>query len=171
VSAIASTSPSYPPLPDELVTLIQGGVSLLMGTCSDDLIPESVRCAGLRVWPCACKLTVLVPKGTGEITIANLRSNGRVALTMSQIETHRTLQVKGSVPDIRDGGEEDHALCLRYAPKLRKALAWVGLPEGVTSGLSLWPAWAVDVDILQVFAQTPGPMAGVRMPLAGGALP
>ena len=35
-------------------------------------------------------------------------------------------------------------------------------------GLTLWPAWAVDLDITHVYAQTPGPLAGVRMPLASG---
>ena len=50
---------TFPPLPDELVELIQGGVSLLTGTCSAVLVPESVRAGGLRVWPGACKLTVL----------------------------------------------------------------------------------------------------------------
>jgi hypothetical protein len=159
-------------LPPEIVEFIEGGRSLLMGTCSPDLVPESVRGAGLRVWPCASRLTVLMPKATGDIAIANLRANGRLAVTMSQVETHRTVQVKGTVLAIRDGGEEDHALAERYATEFRKALAWVGLPEGVTKGLTIWPAWAIDLEIVHVFAQTPGPLAGARMPLLpDGKLP
>lgn len=162
--------PSFPPLPDDLVALIQGGVSLLTGTCSLDLVPESVRGAGLRVWPGACQLTVLMPKATSEVAIANLRANPRLAVTMSQIETHRTVQVKGKVLAIRDGEGDDveHALAMRYSAALRASFAWVGVPEGVTRGLTVWPAWAVDLDIVHVFAQTPGPTAGQRMPLAPG---
>ncbi len=160
------STPSYPPLPADLVELVQGGVSLLTGTCSKDLVPESVRSTGLRIWPCACKLTVLLPKATGDIAIQNLRDTGRIAITASVIETFRTLQMKGRVLAIRDGGAEEEALANRYAPGFRGALAYVGVPEGVTRGLTIWPAWAVDVEILQVFAQTPGPHAGQRMPLA-----
>jgi hypothetical protein len=161
-------SASFPPLPDELVELITGGVSLLSGTCSADLVPESQRACGVRVWPGACKLTVFLPKATGEIAIANLRDNGRLAVTMSQIQTYRTVQVKGTVVAIRDAADEDRALIEHYGAGLRASLAWVGIPESVTRGLAFWPAWAVDLDIVNVFAQTPGPVAGVKMPLPAG---
>ena len=161
-------SASFPPLPDELVAFAQGGVSLLSATCSADLVPEAQRIAGVRVWPCACKLTVMLPKATGEIAIANLRENGRLAVTLSQIQTYRTVQVKGTVFGIRDADEADRELIEHYAVGLRAALAWVGVPEGITRGFTLWPAWAVDMDIVNVFAQTPGPVAGVKMPLPAG---
>ena len=164
-------SGSFPPLPDELVALVQGGVSLLTGTCSPDLVPECVRGAGVRVWPGACRLTVLMPKATGEIAIANLRANGRLAVTMSQVETHRTVQVKGRTLAIRDGDEADRELSTRYGAAFRASLSWVGIPEGITRGLTLWPVWAIDLEIEHVFAQTPGPVAGVKMPLPAGAGP
>lgn len=162
-------SATFPPLPDELVEFVQGGVSLLTATCSPDLVPECMRAAGLRVWPGACQLTVLLPKATGDISIANLRANGRLAVTMSQIQTHRTVQVKGTVLAIREGDDADRALFERYAPGLRASLAHVGVPERISRRLKLWPAWAVDLEIVHVFAQTPGPVAGARMPLAPGA--
>ena len=166
-------SPSFPPLPADLVEHVHGGVSLLTGTCSADLVPESVRSAGIRVWSCACKLTVFLPQATADIAVANLRSNPRIAITASQVETHRTVQMKGRVLAIRAANEEeDHPLVLRYGAAFRRALDFVGIPEGVTSGLAQWPAWAVDVEIEHVFAQTPGPLAGLRMPLVTGtALP
>ncbi len=147
---------------------MQGGVSLLSGTCSSALVPESQRACGLRVWPGACKLTVMLPKATGEITIANLRENPRLAVTMSQIPTHRTMQVKGTVFAIRDATDDEHAWIEAYAVKLRAQFAYLGIPEGVTRGLTFWPAWAVDMDIVHVFAQTPGPVAGAKMPLPSG---
>ena len=148
---------------------MQGGVSLLSATCSAALVPESQRAAGVRVWPCACKLTVLLPKATGAIAIANLRENPRLAVTMSQIQTYRTVQVKGTVFAVRDADDEDRALMERWAAGFRASIAWVGVPEGLTRGLNLWPAWAVDMDIVHVFAQTPGPVAGVKMPLPAGS--
>jgi hypothetical protein len=143
---------------------------MLSGTCSADLVPEAQRAAGVRVWPGACRLTVFLPKSTGEISIANLQQNGRLAVTMSQIETHRSVQLKGNVIAIRDADEADRAHVERYAAGLRASFAWIGVPEGVTRGLNLWPAWAVDMDIVNVFAQTPGPVAGVKMPLPAGSV-
>jgi hypothetical protein len=161
--------PSFPPLPAELAEFVQGGVSINTGTVSPDLVPESVRAVGVRVWPCACKLTVFLPKSTAEFAIENMRASKRVAVTMSQVETYRTVQVKGSVLAIREANEDDREVIERYAAAFRKSLAWIGLPEGVTRGLSIWPAWAIDQEIVHVFSQTPGPMAGVRMPLSPDA--
>lgn len=143
-------------------------MSLLAATCSAALVPESQRVAGIRVWPGACRLTVMLPRATGEIAVANLRENPRIAITMSQIPTHRTVQVKGNVLAVREADDEDRALIERWAAGFRASIAIIGVPEVVTQGLNLWPAWAVDVDIVNVFAQTPGPIAGVKMPLPTG---
>ncbi len=64
----------YPPLPAELVTFAESGVSLLVGTASATLEPDCVRVFGVRVWPDARKLTVIVPAVTGATSIANLRA-------------------------------------------------------------------------------------------------
>jgi hypothetical protein len=160
---------SFPPLPDDLVTLVQSGVSVLAGTCSADLVPESVRGVGLRVWPGACRVTVFMPKATAEIALANLRENNRLAVTISEIATHRSLQLKGTTFGIREADEADRELVMRYSEALRASFAWIGIPEGVTRCLTVWPAWAVDLEIAQVFSQTPGPVAGAKMPLAPGA--
>lgn len=145
-------------------------MSLLVGTCSADGAPDCLRAMGMRVWPGACQLTVLLPAATAKASIANLRENPRLALTISHIPTHRTVQVKGQVLAIRDGAEDDHRLAQRYRVKLAEDLAFVGQPAANTLRLAIWPCHAVDLDISVVFAQTPGPVAGVRMPLSSGRL-
>ena len=161
-------SASFPPLPDELVAFVHGGVSLLSGTCSAALVPESQRACGIRIWPGACRLTLWLPKATGEVAVANLRENPRIAITASQIQTHRTVQLKGNVLEVREATEADRATIDTWFAGFRASLAWVGVPENLTLGYTAWPAWAVDVDIVNVFAQTPGPVAGVKMPLPAG---
>jgi hypothetical protein len=159
--------PSYPPLPDELVEFTQGGKSLLVGTCSAKLQPDCVRAVGLRIWPGASQLTVLLPATTGAVSIANLRENPRIALTISHIPTHRTVQIKGKVLAIRDGGEAERELATRYREAFTVDLAWAGQPRATTLRLGIWPCFAVDVDIAMAFAQTPGPVAGHKLPAAG----
>jgi len=158
-------APTFPPLPPELVTFAEGGVSLLVGTCGPDLAPDCVRAGGVRVWPDACRLTVLLPAATAAVSIANLAANPRLALTFSEIATHRTFQIKGAVLDVREGDESDRALALRYRTAFAAALATYGQLPRVALRISVWPCWAVDLDIATVYAQTPGPSAGARMPL------
>lgn len=161
----------YPPLPPELIAFAEGGVSILVGTASAKHEPDCVRGMGVRVSPDGCQLTVIVPVVTGETSIANLRENPRLAVTLSHIPSHRTLQVKGNVIAIRDGGEEELAFAIRYRALLAEDLAFVGQPAANTTRLGIWPCVAVDIQIQLVFAQTPGPQAGVKLtPQTRGAL-
>lgn len=153
----------YPPLPADLVNFTEGGVSLLVGTASKELVPDCVRCVGVRVWEDACTLTVLLPAATSVQTIENLRANPRLALTVSHIPSHRTMQIKGTVAAINEGNEADQYFATRYRAALSEDLAFIGMPAANTLRLSIWPCWAVDVAIEVVFVQTPGPQAGVKM--------
>jgi len=159
--------PAYPPLPAELVEFTGGGKSLLVGTASSLLAPECVRAVGVRVWPGGCQLTVLIPAGTGAISIANLRETGKIAITLSHIPTHRTVQIKGTVLAIRDGDESDRELATAYRRLFGDDLAWAGQPMANTLRMKVWPLFAVDVEIAVAFAQTPGPVAGKQLPQVG----
>jgi hypothetical protein len=163
-------SASFPPLPPELVTFTEGGVSILVGTCTRDLQPEAMRGMGLRVWPGASQLTVLLPAATGVRSIANLRDNPRIAITIAHIPSHKTIQIKGNVLAIRDGDAGERELATRYREQFSDDLAFVGQPAANTLRLGIWPCYAVDVDITVVYAQTPGPVAGNKMPLSSGRL-
>lgn len=144
-------------------------MSLLVGTCGPDLAPDCVRAVGLRVWPDACHLTVLLPAATAQTSIANLRANPRIAVTASHVPSHRTYQFKGPVLAIRDGNDDDHALATRYRELFAEDLAFAGQPAANSLRLSIWPCHAVDFEVTVVYAQTPGPTAGVKMPLASEA--
>jgi len=155
-------------LPDELVEHAHDGVSCLVGTASADQIPDCVRGAGVRVWPGACQLTVLIPAATGATAIKNLRENPRLAVTLSKIPTHRTVQVKGTVLAIRDGDESDRAAARAYLEKFAVDLEWAGQPRTLSMRLGFWPCFAVDLEIEVAYDQTPGPVAGNKLPLRAG---
>ena len=160
-------SASYPPLPPDLVTFAHGGVSILVGTCSREGAPDCVRGMGVRVWDDACHLTLIMPAKTGATSMANLATNPRLAVTLSHIPSHRTVQVKGRVLAIRDGGADDRVLAETYRRLLADDLAFVGQPAANTLRLGIWPCHAIDLAIDLVFAQTPGPSAGVKLPMQG----
>lgn len=161
-------SPSFPPLPPELVAFTERGVSILVGTCSRALVPDCVRGCGVRVWPGACQATVLMPVATSVQAIANLRENPRIGFTLCHMPTHETVQIKGAVLGIRDGNDDERAIALAYREAFAVDLAWVGQSKGNGLRFSVWPCHAIDVEIGVVYHQTPGPSAGIKMPLPAG---
>jgi hypothetical protein len=158
---------AFPPLPDDLVEFAHGGRSALVGTCSRDLDPECMRANGVRIWPGGYKLTIFLPTATAALTVANLRENPRISITLSEIATHRTMQLKGAVLEIRTAPEEDQAYVSSYRELFAADLAWAGQTTANTLALTVWPAYAVDVEIAVVYTQTPGPAAGLQMPIPG----
>ncbi len=153
----------YPPLPPDIVAFVESGPSVLVGTRDQDLVPDAVRAVGLRVWPGSSQITVYLAAATSARAAANARSNRRMAVTVSHPPTHRTYQIKGVVLDVRDASADDRAVIEKYVDDFVDVLASVGLPRHITRSMNRWPAFAVDLDIGEVFAQTPGPGAGSRM--------
>ncbi len=136
---------------------------MLVGTRDEALRPDAVRAVGVRVWPGASRLTVYLAVATSTRAVANARATEQLALTVSHPPTHRTYQIKGAVREVREAASEDRTLIDRYIDDFADVVAGVGLPRHITRRMTVWPAFALDVDIAEVFVQTPGPDAGSRM--------
>ena len=136
---------------------------MLVGTRDRDLVPDAVRGVGVRIWPGAAQLTAYLPVATSARAVANLRDNGRLAVTLSLPRTHRTIQIKGTVRELRAARDDERATILAWRDGFVACLAVVGLLPGATGRLTCWPAHAADLDIEEVFTQTPGPGAGARI--------
>lgn len=152
-----------PPLPTALRNFIQHGLSILIGTRGPDLMPETVRGVGVELWPDARGLKLFVPVANGARTLANLRDNQRIAITLSRPLTHETVQLKGTVTHMRDADASERAFTDAYVVAVSGVLAYCGLPPHVTRRMTSWPATVLDVVIEDVFLQTPGPGAGERL--------
>jgi hypothetical protein len=153
----------FPPLPAELVEFSESGLSIQVATRDAALRPSSTRAVGVRVWPGASQLTVFLAAATSASCVADLRDNGKLALTLSLPATHETIQIKGTAREVRQASDDDGAFIERYREQFARRLVLVGLPSRIVLRLACWPAFAVDLDIAEVFAQTPGPGAGQRM--------
>lgn len=152
-----------PPLPHELVAFAESGTSVLVGTRDADLRADAVRGVGVRVWPDRCGLTVFMPVATSARTAANLRDNGQLAVTLSRPADHRTVQIKGTVRDVREARADERAFVEAYRRTLTAALLRVGMAAELTARLTCWPAIAAELEIAEAFQQTPGPDAGMRL--------
>ena len=160
-------------IPDELVDLFEGGVSILIGTRDASLRSEASRGVGAIVHPDRTRMTIFVPTDVAARTLANVRDNGLIAVAFSSILDHRTLQVKGKVePDgVREARAEEREVVTRYHNAFAEVLYVTGVPRATTRQLNVWPCIAVTFVLTDIFLQTPGPNAGERMPMRHPANP
>lgn len=151
----------------DLAGFIESGVSILVGSRDASLLPECIHAAGARVEGGGAGLTVFLPLATSATTVANLRENGRIAVTFSRPGDHRAVQVKGRVAALREGDEAAREAVERHRGALARALSVVGVPPRLTLRTACWPCLEARLHVEGVFLQTPGPGAGA--PLATGS--
>ncbi len=152
---------------NEVATFLESGLSILVGTRDDRLVPEAVRGCGARVLAGGTELLVLVPDATGGPTFANLASNGRIAVTFCRPRDHRSLQLKGQVIEVGPAPADERAFVDRYRCQLAQELAVVGVAPRICFRMAAWPAHAVRMRVAAAFVQTPGPGAGASFGAAG----
>jgi hypothetical protein len=147
----------------DLVEFFESGVSILVGTRDAALRPACARGAGARARAADCVVTVYLPQAASAQTVANVLSNGRIAVTFSRPLTHYSIQLKGTCSGPRESSEEDRAVQQRYRAAYAEQLHAVGLPRATAARLAWWPSVALDIVVEDLFVQTPGPNAGRRL--------
>lgn len=81
------------------IAFIQGAVSIVVSSCSRDLIPSIVRAIGCRADDSG-RVTLLVDVNQARAVISDLEAGGMVAVVFSRPGTHRTIQLKGRDPRV-----------------------------------------------------------------------
>ncbi len=151
---------------DELKSLLEGPVSVLVGTRDSRLIPEITRAWGPRVSEDRQHVSLCVPLATSRKTLDNLDATGEIAATFSLPTNYRTFQLKGRSARAAEPDSGDLAAVERH----REAFASVNEPLGQPRQRveAFWRAEIETSEALvkilfapeQVFDQTPGPGAG-----------
>ncbi|GGY61670.1 hypothetical protein [Pseudoduganella albidiflava] len=161
---------STAPLDPGQIAFMQGGISISVGACGRDGMPQLVRAIGCKVAEGGASVTVFVPESRSQAVQRDVFANGAIAVVFTQPSTHRTMQLKsreGRVTALTPG---DLALVDAYREAFLAELlpmgftepmvrAFLACPPGELVGLTFRPTAA--------FTQTPGPNAG--KPLEAGA--
>jgi hypothetical protein len=155
--------PGEPLISVELAAFIESGISVLVGSRDARLRPDCLRAAGAYAGAALSELTIFLPAATSARTLANLRDNGRIAVTVTRAVDHRSLQLKGPVLEIRESTEAERELIVRYLEALALDWGFVGVPRKATLALNYWPSYTVRLAVESLFEQTPGPEAGARI--------
>jgi hypothetical protein len=149
---------------DELSEHMASGVVMYVATRDAGLMPESMVAMGAKAECERGVVTVYLPKALAEPTRKNLEDNGEVALTMTRPRDHKSIQVKGKAREVREAVEAKRELQAVHRAALVECFAGVGIPREITRRVVWWPSLAVEIDVREVYSQTPGPRAGERMP-------
>ncbi|HET9396748.1 MAG TPA: hypothetical protein VFO36_11875, partial [Nitrospiraceae bacterium] len=152
-------------IPDWIVTLLQTGVSVMVGTRDGSLMPECTRAWGIHVEANRVSLTLFLAETFASKTLDNLRDNGMIAVTCTRPTDHITCQLKGLVRSIKPVTAAQLSLSRRWHRDFTAELMAVGVSSTLTEGWIVEPTVAVEVAVTDVFDQTPGPGAGKRVGL------
>jgi hypothetical protein len=148
---------------DEVIELLSSGVVISVATRDPALVPECVPAMGTRVHRDRRALTLFLPRAVIGATLVNIADNGRVAINLTRPTDEKSIQLKGRATAVREPTDADRTAQELYRGALTEQLAVVGMPRAMTRRLTWWPSVAIEVQLEDVFVQTPGPGAGRRM--------
>lgn len=143
-----------------LVSFLQQGVSIHMGTRNARLEPNGVRVIAVIVDDDREHLVAYLPVTDAAPVLADLEDNGQAALAFARPADDRACQIKGERVSVRDAAPSERALVQQQWAGLVEQLQMVGIPPLATQGWSTWPCVAVRLRVTAAFDQTPGPGAG-----------
>jgi len=169
VTSSAADSGPLAALPPELHALLHGPSIMHIATRDAALEPMSTLAFGLQAAGDGREITVFVPAVLSPFTLANLRDNGQMAVTLVRPTDHRSLQIKGTWLGERRTDDDDRAFLMRYRDEMLQEMGLVGVPRSAWRRLAWWPSVALRMEVRDVFVQTPGPSAGRRCEPAPGA--
>ena len=153
----------------ELKTLIEGPVSVLVGTRDSRLVPEIARAWGPRFSEDRQSVSLCVPLATSRKTLDNLEANGQIAVAFAHVANYTAFQLKGRHAKTAEPDSTDLDAVERHRDAFAALTVSLGQPRN--SFDAFWKAEietsSVFIKIVfapeQVFNQTPGPGAGRKV--------
>jgi Pyridoxamine 5'-phosphate oxidase len=147
----------------ERARFMESAVMIIVGTCDDALRPQIGRAVGAIVDQATGGVDLIVSDWQWPETIANVRRNGRLAVTFARPSDYVSYQVKGDAIVI-PASAAHRACAARYVEAMTAILVGNGLDARVTA------PWLVDREPAAlrlaaetIFVQTPGDRAGQRL--------
>lgn len=145
---------------ERLLSALAGGQSVLVGAVDATGVPSCCRGIAIASGDGLASATVYVPAATSYDIVANVATTRRIAVVVSHPITHSSLQIKGTTRGVRMPDEEEITFVRTRMDEFAAVLERIGLPRSITQRIACVPAFAIEVDVVEYFDQTPGPRAG-----------
>jgi hypothetical protein len=140
---------------------LQHAGAVIVGSVDSTGVPSCAHACALRVTPESSTVTVYLPVATCQTILADVATNGRLAVTTANPLDNATVQLKGKTQRVRMAPESERAFVDSRVAVYAHSLEVIGFPTTHTKGIVSWPAFAVDLLVDGIFEQTPGPRAGL----------
>lgn len=122
------------------------------------------RCLGLRFPVGDGPIEIVFSAGQWTDLALSAGPGRAIALTLVHPSTYRTYQLKGRIEAVGDGDAEDVALARAYVDRVLDMLGALGVePDVIAHWCCIDAVRRVAVRADQLFDQTPGPGAGMRI--------
>jgi hypothetical protein len=145
---------------EELAAFLEEGIAIHIGTRNAVLEPSGARVVAVAVEADGTHVVAFVPKIAAATVLADLESNGQVALVFARPPDERACQLKGTFIDARQASDDQQPMVQQQWGRWLQRLTTIGYPLEIFAGWTTWPCMAVRVRINAIFNQTPGPGAG-----------
>jgi len=139
--------------------LLDDGVAVVAATVDQAGFPSITRGWGPRIDHDSGRLELALTAPSGSAMQINLDLGGRVAITFSEMTTYWTVQVKGSVHEVRSLDDSDRTRVDSHLARFVAAAGQLGIAEGAAN-FFLGDLLMVSMEPERVTEQTPGPNAG-----------
>ena len=152
-------------IPEEIETFLRERATVAVcATRNAKCLPEIHCVSGWLVMEDHETVACSIPSGFTTGLIDSLDDNGQFTMTVEQIESHVTYQLKGDYVGSHAPSEVD----IQAHESARQRFATVvnelfGLPADLCAAYIPPPEIAVRFKVREIFLQTPGPRAGRRL--------
>jgi hypothetical protein len=154
-------------IPAKIIRFLEERANIgFAGTRDASLVPLGHRVSAWQVDTAGRALTACMRPFWEARFIESLRDNGSIALTIGEITSHETYQIKGRYLSHRLAQQTEIEMVDRVRDRLVKALLAQYHDERVVPFVRASipaPTLVVAVEVNEVFVQTPGPGAGERI--------
>ena len=145
--------------------LLDGGVAIIVATADEQAVPAITRGWGAMLDPESDRLTLAVTARDSSPTAAQLDADRPISLTLSDMPTYATVQVKGSVAAVRHPTAGDLKRVEAHLARFVDAAVGLGIVTG-SDKVFLGDLLMVELNPQRISEQTPGDHAG--QPLSTG---
>ncbi len=137
-------------------------LAMSLGTRDSNLIPDYSRVVGTALSEDNIFKFYLGKEKTGK-TISNLDENGFIALTMVHPLNYRCLQIKGRCIRHYEADSSEMENVTNYLDLFGSVIVKMGLPDDALLSWPHDPAIVVEMELDEVYEQTPKKGAGEKL--------
>jgi hypothetical protein len=154
-------------IPGKIIRFLEERATLGFAATRDgNLVPSGHRVSGWQIDATGRTLSAFIPPSSATRFVEALLDNGRIAVTFEEIGTHETYQIKGRYLSHRPIRPMEIEIASRVRERFARGVRALYPDEQLAAALRASipiPSLVVEIEVHEVFLQTPGPGAGGRI--------